>query len=154
MAIREKALGPEHPDTAMSFDNLAYLLQVQGDFAGARLLFERALAIFEKALGPEHPNTNLARRDLASLRLAEGSPAEALALSQAALAAYDKVLGASHPWTKNSAAVTADALERPRPRRRGGGFADAIPDRPRSDITGQRNRGWRGRSAKPTVLDR
>ena len=54
LAIREKALGPEHPDTAKSLNNLAVLLQAQGDLAGARPLFERALAIYEKALGPEH----------------------------------------------------------------------------------------------------
>ena len=36
---------------------LAVLLQAQGDLAAARPLFERALAIYEKALGPEHPST-------------------------------------------------------------------------------------------------
>ena len=54
LAICEKALGPEHPDTAASLNNLADLLRAQGDLAGARPLFERALAIIEKALGPEH----------------------------------------------------------------------------------------------------
>jgi tetratricopeptide (TPR) repeat protein len=57
LAIREKALGPEHPDTATSLNNLAWLLQDQGDLAAARPLYERALAIREKALGPEHPYT-------------------------------------------------------------------------------------------------
>jgi Tetratricopeptide repeat len=50
-------LGPEHPNTAQSLNNLAVLLQAQGDLTGARPLFERALAIYEKALGPEHPDT-------------------------------------------------------------------------------------------------
>jgi hypothetical protein len=54
LAIREKMLGPEHLDTAISVNNLARLLQAQDDQAGARPLFERALAIREKALGPEH----------------------------------------------------------------------------------------------------
>ncbi len=44
LAIREKALGPEHPDTATSLNNLALLLQAQGDLARSRPLFERALA--------------------------------------------------------------------------------------------------------------
>jgi Tfp pilus assembly protein PilF len=44
VAIREKVLGPEHPDTAVSLSNLAILLQAQGDLAGARPLYERALA--------------------------------------------------------------------------------------------------------------
>ena len=51
LAIRETALGPEHPGTATSLNNLAGLLQAQGDrarardFAGARSLYEHALAI-------------------------------------------------------------------------------------------------------------
>ena len=30
LAIREKALGPEHPDTAESLNDLAHLLQAEG----------------------------------------------------------------------------------------------------------------------------
>jgi tetratricopeptide (TPR) repeat protein len=44
LAIREKALGPEHLDTATSLNNLAGLLQDQGELASARPLLERALA--------------------------------------------------------------------------------------------------------------
>jgi len=36
LAIREKALGPEHPETAESLNNLASLLKDQGDLAAAR----------------------------------------------------------------------------------------------------------------------
>lgn len=67
LSISEKALGPEHPNTATSLNNLADLLRAEGDLAGARPLFERALAIFEKALGPEHPNTVEVRKNLAAL---------------------------------------------------------------------------------------
>jgi tetratricopeptide (TPR) repeat protein len=111
LAIFEKALGPEHPNTATSFNNLANLLQDQGDFAGARPLYEGALAICEKARGPEHPNTNRARCNLSRLLLLIGPPAEALALAQTALAAHEKFLGRDHAWTKDSARVTADALD-------------------------------------------
>ena len=34
LAICEKALGPDHPDTAMSLNNLGALLNEQGDLAG------------------------------------------------------------------------------------------------------------------------
>jgi hypothetical protein len=40
-----------------------------------------------------------------------GGPTEALTLGETALAAYDKALGRDHSWTKNSARVTADALD-------------------------------------------
>src|SRR5262249_18473979 len=48
--IREKALGPEHPDTANSLNNLAALYYSQGRYAEAEPLYRRAL-------GPEHPHT-------------------------------------------------------------------------------------------------
>ncbi|MGH9656926.1 MAG: tetratricopeptide repeat protein, partial [Bryobacteraceae bacterium] len=57
LAIRQKALGPDHPDTATSLNNLAELLRSKGEYAGAEPLFRRALAITEKALGPDHPDT-------------------------------------------------------------------------------------------------
>jgi hypothetical protein len=50
LAISEKVLGPEHPHTAVSLNDLAFSLRDQGDLAGARPLFERALAIHEKVL--------------------------------------------------------------------------------------------------------
>jgi hypothetical protein len=40
-----KALAVEHPDMGTSLNGLAGLLQSQGDYAGARPLFQRALAI-------------------------------------------------------------------------------------------------------------
>jgi tetratricopeptide (TPR) repeat protein len=56
LAIREKALGPEHPDVAVSLNNMASLYYVQGQYAKAGLLYQRALAIYEKTLGSDHPN--------------------------------------------------------------------------------------------------
>ncbi len=50
-------LGPEHPDTLTSVNNLAVLLMSQGDYAGAAPLYRRALEARERVLGPEHPDT-------------------------------------------------------------------------------------------------
>jgi tetratricopeptide (TPR) repeat protein len=111
LVIREKVFGPEHPETALTLRNLASLLQAQGDFAGARPLSERALAICEKALGAEHADTNRARCNLSRLLLSSGHPTEALTLGETALTAHGKVLGRDHDWTKDSARVTADALD-------------------------------------------
>ena len=44
LAIREKALGPEHPDVAASLNNLAELYRAQGQYAKAEPLYQRALA--------------------------------------------------------------------------------------------------------------
>jgi tetratricopeptide (TPR) repeat protein len=57
LAINENALGPVHPDTATSLNNLAALYRATGAYAKAEPLYQRALAIHEKALGPGHPDT-------------------------------------------------------------------------------------------------
>jgi tetratricopeptide (TPR) repeat protein len=67
LAIRERVLGPDHPDTASSLNNLAGLLEDQGELAAARPLYERALATYERVLGPDHPDTATVRRNLANL---------------------------------------------------------------------------------------
>ena len=55
LAIREKELGPTHPDTATSLNNLAVLYKAMGQYEEALPLYERALAIREKELGPSTP---------------------------------------------------------------------------------------------------
>jgi Tfp pilus assembly protein PilF len=63
-------LGPQHPATATSLNNLGYLLQAMGDLAAARPYYERALAITEQVLGPDHPHTHIVRDNLATLAAA------------------------------------------------------------------------------------
>ncbi len=48
LAIREKALGPEHPDVAKNLDNLALLYQAQGRYAEALGSIRKAAAILER----------------------------------------------------------------------------------------------------------
>ena len=67
LAIREQALGKEHPDVATSLNNLAGLYYAQGEYAKVQPLLERALAIAEKSLGVEHPNTKTVRANYESL---------------------------------------------------------------------------------------
>ena len=99
LAIREKALGPEHPDTASAINNLAKIYQAMGNYAKALPLEERTLAIREKALGPEHPDTAEAINNLAQIYQAMGNYAKALPLEERALAIREKVLGPEHPDT-------------------------------------------------------
>ena len=85
LSIREKALGPDHPDTATSLNNLAVLYRTQGAYAKAEPLYLRALAIVEKALGPEHPDTAASLNNLAGLYDTQGAYAKAQPLMQRAL---------------------------------------------------------------------
>jgi len=50
-------LGPEHPNTLTSVNNLAGLYQAQGRYGDAEPLYQRARAGYEKVLGLEHPDT-------------------------------------------------------------------------------------------------
>jgi tetratricopeptide (TPR) repeat protein len=111
LAICENVLGAEHPDTAMSLNNLATLLQAQGDLAAARPLFERALAIHEKVHGPEHSDTAMSLNNLANLLLDQGDLAAARPLYERGLAISEKVLGAEHPDTATSLNNLASLLQ-------------------------------------------
>ncbi|GIK59103.1 MAG: hypothetical protein BroJett015_47660 [Chloroflexota bacterium] len=102
LAIHEKALGPDHPDTATSLNNLGYLLRAMGDLAAARPYLERALAIHEKALGPDHPHTATSLNNLALLLQAMGDLAAARPYLERALAIREKALGPDHPHTATS----------------------------------------------------
>ena len=69
LAIREKALGPEHSDVATSLNNLIWrhFSYNQGQYAKATPLYQRVLAIWEKALDLEHPNVATSLNNLAAL---------------------------------------------------------------------------------------
>lgn len=57
LAVTERALGPEHPDTARCLGNLAITEWNLGEHAAARARMQRAVEVFTRALGPEHPST-------------------------------------------------------------------------------------------------
>lgn len=90
IALTEKVFGPNSSSTVVSLNNLAYVLQTQGDLAGARPLFERAVAIHEKELGPEHLALATSLNNLASLLLEQGNASEARPLLERALAIRTK----------------------------------------------------------------
>jgi tetratricopeptide (TPR) repeat protein len=72
LAIREKALRPEHLDVAASLGNLAGLYQVQRQYEKAEPLLKRALAIREKALPPGHADIVATQRSLWALYTSRG----------------------------------------------------------------------------------
>ena len=102
LAIREQALGPDHPHTANCLNNLALLYSGQGQYAAAEPLYRRALAIAEQALGSDHPDTATCLNNLALLYDAQGQYAAAEPLYRRALAIREQALGPDHPHTANS----------------------------------------------------
>ncbi|MHB9072084.1 MAG: CHAT domain-containing protein [Desulfobaccales bacterium] len=99
LKIREKALGPEHPDIAVSLQNVAALYQVMGTYEPALPLYLRAIKIWEKTVGPEHPDTASSLSNLAMLYNDMGAYDQALTLYQRALKIREKTLGPEHPDT-------------------------------------------------------
>jgi tetratricopeptide (TPR) repeat protein len=84
LAIRENALGPDHPDVATSLNNLGFLYDAQGQYAQGEPLYERSLAIDEKALGPDHPKVATGLENMAALYRATERGKEAAELEQRA----------------------------------------------------------------------
>ncbi len=99
LAICEKVLGKEHPATANSLNNLAFLYDSLGAYDKAEPLYKRSLAIREKVLGPEHPSTATSLNNLAALYCSLGAYGKAEPLYKRALTIDEKILGPEHPST-------------------------------------------------------
>jgi tetratricopeptide (TPR) repeat protein/transcriptional regulator with XRE-family HTH domain len=67
LALRERALGAQHPDVAESLHDFAAYQQAQGNREEAASLYQRALTIREQVLGPDHPKTLQTRERYVSL---------------------------------------------------------------------------------------
>jgi tetratricopeptide (TPR) repeat protein len=106
LAIREQALGANHPDVAQSLHNLAFLYQAQGQYSKAEPLYQRSLAIYEQALGANHPDVAVSLNNLAGLYHSQGQYSKAEPLYQRSLAIREQALGANHP----DVAVSLDNL--------------------------------------------
>ena len=58
----------QHPDTAMSYNNIGLVYNSQGDYDQALEYCQKALEIFEKALGAEHPYTKTVKENIELLK--------------------------------------------------------------------------------------
>jgi tetratricopeptide (TPR) repeat protein/predicted Ser/Thr protein kinase len=86
LAIREELLGPEHPDVAGTYNNLAAVQRNLGAYDDALATHRRALAIQREALGPDHPELAATYNTLALLEQARGDYEQAQSLLEQALA--------------------------------------------------------------------
>ena len=108
-------LGPGHPDTLASRNNLAIAYQAVGRAAEAIPLLEQALAGRERELGPDHPDTLVSRHNLSYAYQEVGRAAEAIPLLEQALAGRERVLGPDDPDTlasRNNLAIAYQEVGR------------------------------------------
>ena len=123
-------LGPDHPDTLASRNNLAAAYQAAGRAAEAIALHERTLADRERVLGPDHPDTLTSRNNLAAVYQAAGRTAEAIPLHERTLADCERVLGPRPPRHPDLPEQPRHRLPGGGPARRGDPAARADPRRP------------------------
>jgi tetratricopeptide (TPR) repeat protein len=108
-----QVLGEDHPDTAESYNNLAFILNAQGRYAEAAPLHHKALAIRRKILGEEHPDTAESYNNIAFNLNAQGRYAEAGPLYQKALDIRRQALG-ENTLARPPATTTSLSTSRPR----------------------------------------
>ena len=65
LKLRKAKLGPEHPDTLQSMNNLAVAYREAGKLDLALPLLEETLKLCRAKLGPEHPDTLISMNNLA-----------------------------------------------------------------------------------------
>src|SRR5215475_11722047 len=99
----QRVLGPDHPDTLASANNLAETRYALGELAGARELHEATYDTCQRVLGPDHPDTLASANNLAETRYALGELAGARELLQATYDTLQCTLGPEHPDTLASA---------------------------------------------------
>ena len=112
-------LGPDHPSTLASRNNLATAYQAAGRLDEAIALYEQNLEDRTRILGPHRPDTLTSRNNLAGAYLDAGRLQDAIALYEQNLEDRTHILGPHHPDTLTSRNNLAEAY------RAAGRFEDA-----------------------------
>jgi tetratricopeptide (TPR) repeat protein len=101
LVIRERELGPEHPDYAASLDLLFAIERGRGEYARSLELAVGALAIYERTRGLDHLDTINARMHVGMALEYSDLPAarDAMAMAVESLA---RTLGSDHNQTTNA----------------------------------------------------
>jgi len=97
--LRRRVLGPDHPDTLTSMNDLADAYRVQSAYKQAEPLFIKVLETRRRVLGEENPATLSSMNELANLYLDQGRDAQADPLLAKALEVQRRVLGPNDPET-------------------------------------------------------
>ena len=81
----KKSKGKNHPDYAISLNNLANIVRTQGRYVEAERLYRQALSIGERTIGKKHPSYAVRLNNLANVLRAQGRYEEAEKLYRQAL---------------------------------------------------------------------
>ncbi|MBO2446801.1 tetratricopeptide repeat protein [Actinomadura barringtoniae] len=89
LEIFERILGPDHPQIASIYHNLAGLEHSRRNWPEAERLGRRSVAIRERSLGPGHIEVAADKAALAAVLVDAGKPAEATRLLNEVLAVFE-----------------------------------------------------------------
>src|SRR5438876_2235032 len=121
LEVRRRVLGPDHPDSITSMNELANAYRDDGKLGRALPLFEEALKRLTTLLGPDHPDTPTVMNNLGNAHWAAGRPDRAMPLHEEALKRRTAQLGPDHPHTLHSMNNLAEAYHY------GGKLDEALP---------------------------
>jgi CHAT domain-containing protein/tetratricopeptide (TPR) repeat protein len=106
LAAKEKELGPDDPNVAVTLNNLAGALLADGNAAEAEKLLLRAMDIFKKGKYETHPHAIITRNMLAEVYRFQGRLAEAETLARDTLTELQDAIGTSDN-SRNAIKVSA-----------------------------------------------
>ena len=97
--LTKTMLGPGHPETLSSMENLASIYRDQGRFGEAETLQMRVVEGRKTMLGPDNPETLSSMENLASIYRDQGRFGEAETLQMRVVEGCKTMLGTDHPDT-------------------------------------------------------
>ncbi|MGI9406215.1 MAG: tetratricopeptide repeat protein [Hyphomicrobiaceae bacterium] len=99
LVAMETAYGPDHPNVAITLDNLGNLYLAQSRYKDAEKFYLRAQATFQKIYGPNHTSTATSLNNLGALYWETRRYPEAASHYKRALDVSEKIHGPKHPST-------------------------------------------------------
>jgi tetratricopeptide (TPR) repeat protein len=97
-AMRERALGPQHPSFGASLSALGLVSHNLKRYEASRRYYLRALAIFERTSGPNHPDVAIDLTNLGRVLAAMGDYDGALRSHERALRIRERAFGKEHTY--------------------------------------------------------
>jgi len=94
--IRERLLGPEHPKTALCYNNFALVYIKQGRYDEAMEYHMKSLDLRLKTVGPTHITTGQSYHNIGEIYSLQEKPAEALEYYLKSFEIKEKVHGKTH----------------------------------------------------------
>ncbi|CAF1473356.1 unnamed protein product [Rotaria sordida] len=93
----EKALPPNHPDLAISYNDIALVYTNMGDYSKSLEFYEKLLKIREKVLPPNHPDLATSYNNIGAVYYDMGDYSKAVEFYEKEHQIYEKTLSPNHP---------------------------------------------------------